>query len=122
MPTEIIHYPNNENTTYISFQAAYIACVSLDFLLICELEGLITPRYKTKGRTRYTMKEIRRLQMVRRLHEDLNLDFQAIDVVLHLRRQIRDLASQRSSFERKILEQQTEIDQLKNLIQRIKSR
>jgi len=121
MPTEIIHYPNNENTTYISFQAAYIACVSLDFLLACEQEGLITPNWKTEGRTGYTMKEIQRLQIIRRLHEDLDLNFPAIDVILHLREQIRELATQRSSFKGKILEQQAELSRLKNLIQQYKS-
>ena len=121
MPHEIIHYPNNENTVYISFQAAYIACVSLDFLLACEQEGLITPQWKTEGLTGYTMKEIQRLQIIRRLHEDLNLNFPAIDVVLHLREQIRELAAQRSSFERKIWEQKAELNRLKKLIQRYKS-
>ena len=121
MPTEIIHYPNDENTTYISFQAAYIACVSLDFLLVCEREGLITPRYRAKGLTGYTLKEIQRLQTIRRLHEDLNLDLPAIDVILHLRSQIRELAAERNSFERKIMEQQAEIQQLKALLLRFQS-
>ncbi|MCJ7735280.1 MAG: MerR family transcriptional regulator [Anaerolineales bacterium] len=119
MPTEIIHYPNDESSTYISFQAAYIACVSLDFLLVCEREGLITPRYRAKGLTGYTMKDIQRLQIIRRLHEDLNLNFPAIDVVLHLREQIEELAGQRSSFERRLLEQQAELQQLKELLQRL---
>ena len=114
MPHEIIHYPNDEKTVYISFQAAYIACVSLDFLLACEQEGLITPRYRAKGLTGYTIKDIQRLQIIRRLHEDLNLNFPSIDVILHLREQIEELAGQRSSFERRLLEQQTELDLLKN--------
>lgn len=114
MPHEIIHYPNDEKTVYISFQAAYIACVSLDFLLACEQEGLITPRYRAKGLTGYTMKDIQRLQIIRRLHEDLFLNFPSIDVILHLREQIEELAGQRSTFERKIEQQQAELDLLKN--------
>ena len=121
MSTEIIHYPNDENTTYILFQAAHIACVSLDFLLVCEREGLITPRSKAKGLTGYTMKDIQRLQIIRRLHEDLNLNFPAIDIVLHLREQIENLAAQRSSFESKLMEQQAELQQLKELLQRLQS-
>jgi len=114
MPTEIIHYPNNENTTYISFQAAYIACVSLDFLLVCEHEGLITPRINTSGCRSYTMKEIQRLKIIRRIHEDLNLPFPAIEVILHLREQIQELNTQRSAFERKFKQQQAELDLLKS--------
>ena len=121
MPAEIIHYPNDENTTYISFQAAYIACVSLDFLLVCEREGLITPRINTSGCRSYTMKEIQYLQIIRRLHEDLNLDLPAIDVILHLRGQLRDLTEQRNTFERKILEQQAELKRLNSLLQQIQS-
>lgn len=121
MPHEIIHYPNDEKTVYISFQAAYIACVSLDFLLACEQEGLITPRYRAKGFTGYTLKEIQRLQIIRRLHEDLNLDLPAIDIILHLRSQLRELADQRSSFERRLLEQQAELQQLKELLRRFQS-
>ena len=121
MSTEIIHYPNDENTTYILFQAAHIACVSLDFLLVCEREGLITRRSKAKGITGYTMKDIQRLQIIRRLHEDLNLNFPAIDIVLHLREQIENLAAQRSSFESKLMEQQAELQQLKELLQRLQS-
>ena len=121
MPHEIIHYPNDEKTVYITVQAAYIACVSLDFLLACEQEGLITPRHRDKGLTGYTMKDIQRLQIIRRLHEDLSLNFPAIDVVLHLREQIEELAGQRSSFERRLLEQQAELKRLDSLLQRIQS-
>ena len=121
MPHEIIHYPNDEKTIYISFQAAYIACVSLDFLLACEKEGLITPRYRAEGLTGYTLEDIQRLQIIRRLHEDLNLNFPAIDVVLHLREQIEELAEQRSSVERKFLEQQAELRRLKKLLGGLRS-
>jgi DNA-binding transcriptional MerR regulator len=121
MPNEIIHYPDDEKTVYVSFQAAYIACVALDFLLACEQEGLITPQYRAKGITGYTLKEIERLQIIRRLHEDLNLNFPAIDVILHLREQIEELAEQRSSIERKLLEQQAELQQLKKILQLLQS-
>jgi len=121
MPNEIIHYADDENTIYLSVQAAYIACVALDFLLECEQEGLITPQSKTEGHYGFTLKEIQRLQTIRRLHEDLNLDLPSIDVILHLRSQLRDLAAQRNSFERKILEQQAELQQLKELLKRFQS-
>ncbi len=122
MPAEIVHYPKNEDTTYISFQAAYIACVSLDFLLVCEHEGLITPRINSSGLRSYTMKEIQRLKIIRRIHEDLNLSFPAIEVILHLREQIHELNTQRSLFERKLEQQQAELDLLKSqlrLLQKI---
>ena len=121
MPHEIIHYPNDEKSVYISFQAAHIACISLDFLLACEAEELVNPQYTAEGSPGYTLKDIQRLQIIRRLHEDLNLDFPAIEVVLHLREQIEELAKQRSSFERKFLEQQTELRRLKKLLGGLRS-
>lgn len=121
MSTEIIHYPNDENIVYRSFHAAYIACVSLDFLLVCEREGLISPTFNAEGLTGYTLQEIQKLQVIRRLHEDLNLNFPAIDVVLHMREQIEELAGQRRSIERRFLKQQAEIKQLRRLLQRLQS-
>ncbi len=117
MPNEIIHYPNDEKTVYISYQVAYIASVSLDFLLVCEQEGLITQRSTPEGRIGYSLKDIQRLQVIRRLHEDLNLNLPAIDVILHLREQIRDLVGQRSYYERIISEQQAELNRLKSRYQ-----
>ena len=121
MPHEIIHYPNDEKSVYISFQAAHIACISLDFLLACEAEELIKPHYTVEGSPGYTLKDIQRLQIIRRLHEDLNLNFPAIEVVLHLREQIEELAGQRSSFERRLMEQQIELQRLKKLLGGIRS-
>ena len=121
MPHEIIHYPNDEKSVYISIQAAYIACISLDFLLACEAEELIKPQYTAEGSPGYTLKDIQRLQIIRRLHEDLNLNFPAIEVVLHLREQIEELAGQRSSFERRLKEQQIELQRLKKLLGGIRS-
>ena len=121
MPNEIIHYPNDEKTVYLSYQAAYIASVSLDFLMACEQEGLITPQFKVEGRSGYMMKDIHRLQIIRRLHEDLHLALPAIDVILHLRGQIREMAGQRSYLERKLLEQQAELNRLQNLLYKFQS-
>jgi DNA-binding transcriptional MerR regulator len=121
MPYEIIHYPNDKNTVYISIRAAHIACVSLDFLLACEQEGLIARRHTTQGQTGYTLKDIQKLQIIRRLHEDLDLSFPAIEVVLRLREQIEELAGQRSSFERRLMEQQIELQRLKKLLGGIRS-
>lgn len=121
MPHEIIHYPNDNKSVYISFQAAHIACISIDFLLACEAEELIKPQYTAEGSPGYTLKDIERLQIIRRLHEDLRLDFPAIEVVLHLREQIDELAEQRSFFERRLMKQQIEIQRLKKLLGGIRS-
>ena len=60
------------------------------------------------------MKEIQRLQLIRRIHEDLNLSLPAIEVILNLREQIQDLNAQRSAIELKLMQQQVELNHLKN--------
>ncbi len=121
MNYEIIHYPNDEKPIYLSVQAAYIACISLEFLLACEAEELIKPRNITEESPGYTLQDIHRLQIIRRLHEDLDLDLETIEVVLHLREQIEDLAEERNSLKRMILDQQAELNRLKKILGGVRS-
>lgn len=51
--------------------------------------GLITP--SAKG---YSEAEVAELRRVRRLHEDLGLDYAAIEIVLQMSRRIRDLSAE----------------------------
>lgn len=71
--------------------AAQLARVSLDFLRRCERENLVQPRTLPGGDVGYTAADIRRLARVRRLRYSLELDMPAVEVVLHLRRQVVEL-------------------------------
>lgn len=118
MTYEIIHYPQDKNTLYRPAQAAHMACVTLDFLTAVEQEGLLLQKTTSRGKTGYTLADVQRLVVIRRLHEDLRLDLQAIDVVLHLRDKVEELALRRRSLERERDDMQRRIERFRRLIDR----
>mgnify|MGYP006285382211 CR=1 FL=1 len=119
MTLEIIHYPDRERRLYIAPRAAYLARVSLDFWLACEREGLIEGKTIPQGRG-YTWQDIRRMEVIRRLHEDLELQFAAIEIVLHLRAKVEDRVARVQQLEQEIQRRETEIDRLKRMLNRLR--
>ena len=51
----------------------------------------------------YSARDVRDLARAGRLHQVLELDFPALEVALHMRRQILDLRVQMESLERKMM-------------------
>ncbi|NOX63622.1 MAG: MerR family transcriptional regulator [Chloroflexi bacterium] len=83
----VIQAPPNEPIYHPSV-AATLAGLSLEELeRACE-EGLITPKVRADGSVGYTRKDIYQLTRIRRLREDLGLDWDALATVLHLRAQV----------------------------------
>jgi hypothetical protein len=66
--------------------AARIARIDVTFVRRCAEIGLVTP--SPEGYSETEMAELRR---ARRLHDDLGLDYEAIEIVLQMVRRIRDL-------------------------------
>lgn len=93
-----IHY-SEEETLYTRPVAAELARVSLDFLRRCEREQLVQPRSLPGGEVGYTTDDIRHLARVRRLRHSLELDLPAVEIVLHLRRQVVDLQAYMAQLE-----------------------
>jgi DNA-binding transcriptional MerR regulator len=94
----IIRY-EEEGTLYTRPVAAQLARVSLDFLRRCELEQIVRPRPLPGGGVGYTAADIRRLARIRRLRRSLGLDMPAVEVVLHLRRQVVELQTYLAELE-----------------------
>ena len=115
MTLEIVPYPDDEQRLYIAARAAYLARVSLDFWLACMREGLIEERTTPQGRG-FNWTDIRRVEVVRRLHEDLELQLAAIEIVLHLREKVEDRAARVRELEQEIQRRETEIDRLKKML------
>jgi DNA-binding transcriptional MerR regulator len=67
-------------------EAARLTRVDVTVVARCAEMGLVTP--PPRGYTEADLAEIRR---VRRLHDDLGLDYGSIEVVLDMLRRIRDL-------------------------------
>jgi DNA-binding transcriptional MerR regulator len=98
-------FPRDE-PRYTRILAAQLASISLELLERCETERLIEVRIIQGGQPGYSARDIRQLALIRRLHEDLELDFPALEVVLNLRRQLLDLQVQVDEIERQMTERE----------------
>jgi hypothetical protein len=84
---------------YTRIVAAQLAEVSVEFVERCETERLVQIRVMRGGVPRYSARDVRELARIGRLHEQLGLDFPALEVVLHMRRQVLDLREQMERLE-----------------------
>jgi DNA-binding transcriptional MerR regulator len=73
--------------------------MTLALLSLCEREGLIQTRTMAGGVEGYSVADIQRLVRIRRLRDDLGLSLPAVEVVLHMRRQVLDLRAQMDELE-----------------------
>ncbi|MEA2642186.1 MAG: MerR family transcriptional regulator, heat shock protein HspR [Chloroflexota bacterium] len=85
----------NEATGYFAISAAArLLGVHAQTLRAYERQGLITPS-RSKGRIRlYSVEDIRRAQLVRRLIEDLGVNLAGVEVIIRLTERIRLLEEQ----------------------------
>lgn len=67
---------------------------------ICEEAGWIRPKLD------YTARDVHRLARTRRLRDQLHLDKNAIDIVLHMRRRIVSLQHEMAHMERQMAERE----------------
>jgi DNA-binding transcriptional MerR regulator len=94
---------NVDEPRYTRVVAAQLAEISLEFLERCETERLVRVRVIRGGAPGYSARDIRELARLGRLHEDLELDFPALEVVQHMRRQLLDLHEQMERLEREMV-------------------
>jgi hypothetical protein len=73
----------------------------------CEREELAGSRVMLHGKKGLCFADVRKLKLVRHLHEDMGLDLEAVDLVLRYRNQIRtmqrrlaDIQPQMRNFDR----------------------
>lgn len=88
-----------EEPLYPRDVAAELARISLEMLAACEQERLIRARAMTGGGRGYSPADVRQLARIRRLCEHLELDLDAVEVVLHMRQQIIRLLDQMERME-----------------------
>ena len=99
MPYEIIVRADNEEPLYLRALAIRMAQITPDFLVLCEEEGLVHARTMTGGGKGFDSRSIQRLALIRRLHQELDLDLEVIDLVIHLRKQIINLHNEIEKIE-----------------------
>jgi DNA-binding transcriptional MerR regulator len=116
MSKAIIFQSQDEEHFYIRSFAARLAGVSEEFIIQCEQEGLISSRQRTKDLIELDKKSVQRLTLIRRLHRELELDLETIDLILHMRRQIVDLQNQMDELERKAHQKERQLlDEMQQL-------
>ena len=82
--------------------AARLARVSEGFIRRCENEELITLRIMLHGREGLCSEDVRKLKLIRHLHEDMGLDLGAVDLVLRYRSQIKILQRRLEKMEQRL--------------------
>ena len=92
--------------------AIHQARIDEAWLQVCEEAGWIRPKPRRGGGLGYSQRDVRRLARARRLRDQLGLNENGIDVVLHMRRQIVALqeALQSAEQERQQREQQLQAE------------
>jgi hypothetical protein len=95
-----------EEPRYTRIVAAQLAEISLEFLERCETERLVRVRVIRGGVPGYSARDIRDLARIGRLREQLELDFPALEVVLHMRRQVLDLREQMERVEKEMVQRE----------------
>jgi len=101
MPFEIMLRAESNEPLYIRSVAIQMARVTPDFLIRCEQEGLVSAQVMTGGGMGFNSESIRQLVTIRHLYQELELDLETIDLILHMRQQIIDLNKQLDNLERR---------------------
>jgi DNA-binding transcriptional MerR regulator len=101
MPFEIMLRAENDEPLYLRSLAVKMARITPDFLILCEQEGLVQSRTMTGGGKGFDLSTIRQLALIRRLNQELELDLETIDLVIHLRRQILALYREIENLEQR---------------------
>lgn len=99
----------DDEPVYTPSVAAQLARISLDFLRLCEEAQLARAGLMTGGGPGYSAADIRHLARIRRLHQDLGLDLEAIEITLRLRRRIVDLMIQMDEMEKRMARREQEL-------------
>jgi len=94
---------------YTRKRVTQLANISVQFLEMCETERFIEVRFTSADQPCYSINDIRQLSLIRRLHEDLEIDFPALEVVLNLRRQLLDLQEQIDDLERQAIQREEQL-------------
>lgn len=117
----VIHSPDDqEPLLYSRNDAARLARVSVSFWRLCEQEGLVHARRMVGGGKGYHPEDIERMAIIRRLHEDLELDMSSLEVVLQMRQRILELLDEVEDMELMARQRERELlAQLRALRQRL---
>jgi DNA-binding transcriptional MerR regulator len=120
MKYEISIYTGPSPALYPAQIISQLSRISLQFLKECDQQGLIQGYNMLGGVRGYRLEDVAHLSLIRRLSKDLELDYNAIEIVLNMRQQIISLHTELQAVHLKMQareqEFQEEIRQLRETI------
>ncbi len=106
-------FRNDPEAHYEYRIVARMTRVSEDFILRCVHEELVAAHTMLHGAKGLSTADVRKLKLIRYLHEDMGLTLEAIDFVLRYRERVKTMERQLEEMEqrlrRKEQEHQTEV-------------
>ena len=109
MTYEIMIQSNQKEPLYSPEMAAEIAEVDIQYVYRCEHFGIIESSLAAGNIRRYSLADIRHIALTARLQNELELDIDAIGVIIHLRSQVVDLMKQVEGMEKKFFENEQQM-------------
>lgn len=109
MALDLMRRYEDDEPIFTRSVAVKLAHISIEFLQECEQAELIISRRMLGGSAGFSRADIRRLARVRRLCEDLGLDMEMVEIVLHLRQQVVDLLRQMDDMEGTMLQREQQL-------------
>jgi len=99
----------NDPEVHYEFRiVAHMTRVSEEFILQCEHEELVTSRMMLHGAKGLSVAEVRKLKLIRYLHEELGLPLDAIDLVLRYRERVKIMERQLDEMEQRLRQKEQE--------------
>jgi hypothetical protein len=99
---------------------ARMARVSEQFIFECEHEELVTTHTTPDGRKALCREDVRKIRVIRHLHEDMGLDLEAVDFVLRYRERIKELRRRQVEMEERFRRREQEhLEELRALRRRL---
>ena len=116
----ILRPEDEKERIFTRSMAAQLASVTVDFLEACERAELVRAGRMQGGSPGYTTADVRNRARIRRLHEDLELDLAAVEVVLHMRRRIVGMLQEMEAIESDMLRRERDLQrEIQNLRRRL---
>lgn len=99
----------DKEPVYTPAGAAALAGISLSELETFQRAGLIDPRTLSDGTIAYSVRDVHELACIARLQDEIELDLETVEVVLHLRTQVLEAYHKMEALRRSFVQREQEL-------------
>ena len=99
----------DDDTLFSETEAARLTGLTVEAIRQCCVEKLVRPAPTSDGSLAFDAAGLRRLSRIARLQADLELNLNTVEIVLHMRDQMRDMQRQMDALRRMHLERENEL-------------